>query len=290
MTPVVDLHLTAVLWVGVVAASVGLALVAFGTVASEDSVLRRAWNARASADDAVLRFVRAPIDGHVFVALQLGILIAAAVAALVEEDVVLLALGAGMVLLMRVVLSRRRAQRVATIEAQLDTWLGSLANALRSTPSLGEALAVTTEVIRGPISEEIDHLLKQTKLGLPLDRALLEFSDRIASPLLTSALAALLVGRQTGGDLPVILQETAAGLREMARLQGVLDAKTSESRMQAYVMLGIPFVVLFAIHRIDTTWLEPLSSTSVGLIASGVAAALWLGAVILARRILDVSM
>lgn len=290
MTTVADGSLTLVFWLGVLSASVGVALVAFGTVASEDSVLRRAWNVRAAADGATLRFVRAPIGGHAFVAIQLGVAVGGGILALVQEDVVLIALAAGVLLLMRTVLGRRRRQRIATIEAQLDTWLGSLSNALRSTPSLGEALAVTTEVIRGPISEEIDTLLKQTKVGLALDRALLEFSDRIGSPLVTSALAALLVGRQTGGDLPSILQETSAGLREMARLQGVLDAKTSESRMQAYVMLAIPFVVLFAIHRIDSSWLAPLSGTSVGLIASGAAAALWLGAVILARRILDVSM
>jgi tight adherence protein B len=290
MTTVAEGTLPLVFWLGVVCASVGLALVAFGTVASEDSVLRRAWNERAARDGAILRFVRAPIGGHAFLAIQLGILVLGAVGALVEEDVVLLALALGVLLLIRTVLGRRRQQRVTTIEGQLDTWLGSLSNALRSTPSLGEALAVTTEVIRGPISEEIDTLLKQTKVGLALDRALLEFSDRIGSPLVTSALAALLVGRQTGGDLPTILQETSAGLREMARLQGVLDAKTSESRMQAYVMLAIPFVVLFAIHRIDSSWLEPLSSTTVGLLASGGAAVLWLSAVILARRILDVSM
>ena len=67
--------------------------------------------------------------------------------------------------LARVMLARRRAQRIATIEGQLETWLGSLANALRSTPSLGEALGVTTDVVRGPIAEEVDTLLKQTRLG-----------------------------------------------------------------------------------------------------------------------------
>lgn len=278
------------LWAGVIAASVGLALVVFGTLTGGDSAPRRAWRQRAAADDADLRFVRAGIGGNAFLALQVLSVMGGAIAALLQRDATLAALGVGAVLLARATLARRRRQRIAKIEAQLETWLGSLANALRSTPSLGEALAVTTEVVRGPIGEEVDHLLKQTRLGLPLDRALLELSDRIASPLVTSALAALLVGRQTGGDIPTILEETSAGLREMTRLQGVLDAKTSESRMQAYVMLAIPFVVLFAIHRIDSAWLEPLSSTSLGLISTTIAAALWLSAVILARRILDVSL
>ncbi|UJR79096.1 type II secretion system F family protein [Sandaracinus amylolyticus] len=277
------------LWIGVIASSIGLALFVGGTIAGGDSPLRRAWNERAAKDDAELRFVRARIGGDAYLALQVLAMVAGAIGAAVQ-DALWLAIAICGVVLARVMLARRRAQRIATIEGQLETWLGSLANALRSTPSLGEALAVTTDVVRGPIAEEVDTLLKQTRLGLPLDRALLDFSDRIASPLVTSALAALLVGRQTGGDLPAILEETSAGLREMTRLQGVLDAKTSESRMQAYVMLAIPFVVLFAIHRIDSAWLEPLSSTTVGLLATLVAAGLWLAAVVLARRILDVSL
>src|SRR5690606_12275491 len=194
------------LWAGVIAASVGLALVVFGTLTGGDSAPRRAWRQRAAADDADLRFVRAGIGGNAFLALQVLSVMGGAIAALLQRDATLAALGVGAVLLARATLARRRRQRIAKIEAQLETWLGSLANALRSTPSLGEALAVTTEVVRGPIGEEVDHLLKQTRLGLPLDRALLELSDRIASPLVTSALAALLVGRQTGGDIPTILE------------------------------------------------------------------------------------
>ena len=102
------------------------------------------------------------------------------------------------------------------------------------------------------------------------------------------ALAALIVGRQTGGNVSAILEESAAGLREMTRLQGALDAKTSESRMQVMVMLGIPFAVVLAIHQIDPEWLEPLSSSSMGIVASAIAAGLWLAAVVLALRILDV--
>jgi tight adherence protein B len=290
MGTVVGGEMTLLLWAGIAAASFGVALFVGGTIAGEDTMLRRAWSARAAQDDANLKFVRAGISGNVFLVLQLLAVVIGSVVSVFQEDPSIFAIAVGLVVLSRVMLQRRRAQRIATIEAHLDTWLGSLSNALRSTPSLGEALAVTTEVVRGPIAEEIDLVLKQTKLGLALDRALLDFADRIGSPLVTSALAALFVGRQTGGDLPAILNETSAGLREMHRLQGVLDAKTSDSRMQAYVMLGIPFAVLLAIHRIDPGWLEPLSTTTTGILASAIAAGLWLGAVILARRILDVSM
>jgi len=275
---------------GVIALALGLGLVVYGTMRDPESGLLRAWSRRLARDDADLRFVRAGVSARVFLGAQVALVAGGALAAILLEDVTIVAIGAAVVLVMRLLIARQRRRRIAAIEAQLDTWLASLANAVRSTPSLGDALAVTTEVVRGPIAEETDILLKQTRLGLPLDRALLDLADRIGSPLLASALAALIVGRQTGGNVSAILEESAAGLREMTRLQGALDAKTSESRMQVMVMLGIPFAVVLAIHQIDPGWLEPLSSTSMGIVASAIAAGLWLAAVVLARRILDVSL
>lgn len=278
------------LWLGISAASVGFGLLVVGMVLDPRSAVRLAYAARLERDDADLRFVRAGVSAHVFLGGQVFVVIAATLLAIAQEDPVLLAIALGAVVITRLLVQRARQRRIAAIEEQLDTWLGSLANAVRSTPSLGDALAVTTEIVRGPMAEETDILLKQTRLGLPLDRALLDLADRIGSPLVASALAALIVGRETGGNVSAILEESAAGLREMTRLQGMLDAKTSESRMQVIVMLAIPFFVVLAIHQIDPAWLEPLSGSSMGILASAIAAGLWLAAVVLARRILDVSL
>ena len=98
----------------------------------------------------------------------------------------------------------------------------------------------------------------------------------------------VLVGRQTGGDLPKILEESSATLREMARLEGVVRTKTAEGKTQAYVLGVIPFVLIGAIHMVDEHWLEPLGSTTLGFAIIGTAAVLWVAAILLARRILAV--
>ncbi|MBD3671408.1 MAG: hypothetical protein HUJ29_11595, partial [Gammaproteobacteria bacterium] len=85
-----------------------------------------------------------------------------------------------------------------------------------------------------------------------------------------------------------IMEESAATLREMARLEGVVRTKTAEGKTQAYVLGVIPFVLIGAIHMVDEHWLDPLGSSTLGFAIISVAAVLWITAILLARKILAV--
>ena len=172
----------------------------------------------------------------------------------------------------------------------LSGWLVMLGNAIHATPSLGEGIASSAELVGGPLGEELDIVVKETRLGTSLDEALLAFARRLDSHLVSGAVAALVIARQTGGELGPVLAETASSLRELQRLEGVLRAKTAEARAQAYVMLAIPFVVVGAIYAVDPGWLEPLGSTTLGYAVVAGATALWVGAVLFARAVLAVDL
>jgi tight adherence protein B len=178
------------------------------------------------------------------------------------------------------------AQRVERLEKQLDAWLTCLSNALRASPSLGEALATSAALLRPPMSDELDLLLKEARLGVSIDQALLHMAARVGSRSLWGAVATLLVGRETGGDMSRILEDSAASLREMSRLDGVVRAKTAEGRSQAYVLAGVPFLLLGAIQALDPHWLEPLGESMIGFLILGAASALWVLGFLTARRIL----
>ena len=181
-------------------------------------------------------------------------------------------------------------KRVARCEEQLSGWLVMFANSLRATPSMGEGLASSAELVGGPLGEELDIVVKEGRLGTSMDEALLAFARRLDSQLVSGAVAALVIARQTGGDLGPVLEETAGSLREMQRLEGVLRAKTAEARAQAYIMLAIPFVVVGAIYWVDPAWLEPLGNTPMGYAITAGATGLWVGAVLFARAVLAVDM
>lgn len=266
----------------------GLATAGVLTVLDPDSLVRKKWAEYTHALEKMCRFLLIKRTGAEIARMQLaGVSLTPALAFFLDDWIFLL-LAPPIALAPYYLLQQRCVERVQRIEEQLDSWLLLCANALKASPSLGEAIANSGKLMRPPMEEELDLCLKELKLGTPLDQAVLNMSARIGSMSVSSALATILVGRQTGGDLPRILEESAATLREMARLEGVVRTKTAEGKTQAYVLGVIPFVLIGAIHMVDENWLKPLGETTMGFLVIGIAAMLWVGAIFLARRILAV--
>ncbi len=164
-----------------------------------------------------------------------------------------------------------RHKRQEKIEQQLDTFLLALANALKASPSLGDALNATSTLLRAPMKEELELTVKENQLGVPLDQALLNMARRVGSRAFSGALTTVLIGRQTGGDLSRILETSAATLREMARLEGVVRTKTAEGKAQAWVLGVIPPLLVALLNWMDPLWLQPLSSGIIGYIIVAIA-------------------
>jgi tight adherence protein B len=275
-------------WAGLllVAGAIFAAVYFFAT--ATDTPAHRAFKKYAAELEKQCRLLYYKTTGEEIAKKQLwGVLAALAAAALLQEPlfVGVAVLGA---ILPRLYLSDQISKRRQRIEQQLDPFLTTLANALKVSPSLGDALATTANLMRAPIKEDLEFVLKEYHLGTPLDQALLNMSHRIDSRSFNSALTTILIGRQTGGDLPKILERSAATLREMARLEGVVRTKTAEGKSQAYVLGVIPFFIVMAINFVDPGWFTPLTSNFIGYIVMGAAGALWVAGVLAARKILDV--
>jgi tight adherence protein B len=278
-------------WIGF--AAIGLIALA-GTVAlmivsldPTSGVRRRLGKYEASLDKEI-GFLLYRTTGEKIARIQIAIVTAILVGSFLIDDIYFLALVPFVVITPIAVLQRRRDKRIAAIELQLDGWLMVLSNALKAAPSLGEALATSQSLSRPPMSEEVDLVLKEVRLGNPTDQALLHMAARCNSRTLWGAVATLLVSRQTGGDVSRILEDSADTLREMARLEGVVKTKTADGRAQAYVLGVLPVFLLAAIHFVDPHWLSALGSNALGYLITIAAATLWILGFLSARRILAV--
>jgi tight adherence protein B len=161
-------------------------------------------------------------------------------------------------------IERQESQRKKALEEQLDATLQSLANTILVTQNLEDAFATVAQHFDPPISQEADVLVKQVRLGTPMDEALRQLSQRCRSRNIDAIVTALTVGRQTGGELPKVLETTASVLRETMRVEGVMEAKTSEGKAQVVVMGLLPFVFGGALQVIDPEWMAPLFHDPVG--------------------------
>lgn len=275
-------------WVGLVLSVGGIVAAATILALDPSSLVRRRWAQYIAHLDREVRFQLLKTSGRRIALGQAGFCGAMMVATVLSGDTIFLLLAIPGIFLPSLYLTNKHAERVRLLEESLDSWLLMLANALKASPSLGEAIQSSAKLMRAPMSEELDLVIKEMKLGTPLDQAVLNMSTRIKSRVISSSLATILVGRQTGGDLPQILEQSAATLREMQRLEGVVRTKTAEGKMQAVVLAAIPFVLLLALHQVDNQWLLPLFETTIGWIVLTIATIFWAAAILLARRILTV--
>ncbi len=280
-------HAWALGCLGAVVASISAAFIVRGALgAGVNSPLLRPWIRAQPRLQSELRFVRASLSPGQLQLLQL-ILFFCAVYVLCKD--IWWGLGASiLIFLPSLWLKSARTSRVVRIEAQIEGWLGTLARALEATPSLGDALEVSSGMCDAPLSEELAVIVNEVHLGRPLERALRAWSERVGSRTLDLALSTIHVGQKTGGGLGGVLQSAADSLREMERLEGVLRTKTAEGRAQAVVISVIPVPLYFAVHLGDPQFFQPLETTGLGHILLVVAASLWMAAIFFARKILAV--
>ena len=188
------------------------------------------------------------------------------------------------------VLDRLRAQRIEAIEDQIDGFLLALANALKTTASIGDGLRSVHAVIRPPLRDDLGLVLKEMRVGSALDQALLVLAQRVGSRQFDMALSTILIGRQVGGNLPRILEASAASFREMARLEGVVRTKTAEGRFQLIVLALFPFFIAAGLETISPGYFEPLQEGVIGPFLLLVAGICWAASIVVARKILAVDL
>ena len=200
-------------------------------------------------------------------------------------------LGAALVALLppRALAFAERRQRRA-IDAQLDGALTTLVNALRARPSATAALASACPLFPAPLRPQVEFGLSQMRVGSSLEEALLDMGQRVRSQALDAAISSLLLGQKVGGRLPDILENMGATLREMARLDGVLRTKTSDARMQLQALALLPVALVLGLTAFRPQHFDPLLGSAPGMIVIVVSVGLWLGALLLARRVLAVSL
>lgn len=275
-------------WSGMALIAVGLLIASFALIADPQSMLRRYWVRYLAHLDRKLRsmFIWTPAKYIAWGQLAAGFLV---LVAYVTVDLPLWYIWLVLIALSPYYyIERMRRKRVEMIEEQLDGFLVGLANALKSIPSISSAFVSVQPILRAPIRDEVELAIKEMRVGSTLEQALLNMASRVGSRQLDSALSAIVIGRQIGGNLPHILETTANTLREMARLEGVVKTKTAEGKAQMWVMAAFPFLMIVALDMVSEGYFAPLQQSVAGYIIAFFAGAFWLASLLVARKVLSV--
>jgi tight adherence protein B len=157
-----------------------------------------------------------------------------------------------------------RSRRIAAFNRELPETIDLISRAVKAGHSVAVAFEIAATDARQPVKSEMAVLTGQLRFGLPQEEALKNMSDRIPSQDLRFLVTAILVQKQTGGNLPQILERTTHMIRERMRVNGELKVKTAQGRLSASVLVLLPIGLAVAMKFLDPGWLEPLVTEQVG--------------------------
>lgn len=149
----------------------------------------------------------------------------------------------GLVTLPTMELRRRRARRLSLFEQQLPEALSMLSRALRAGMPFADALKITGSEMPDPVGAELRATFTDINYGIGMRDGLLNLSARIPSISLSAVVTAVLVQRETGGNLAEILDKIGAVVRSRFRLQRRVKTLSAEGRMSAWVLALVPFLL-----------------------------------------------
>jgi tight adherence protein B len=160
-----------------------------------------------------------------------------------------------------------KRQRHSAFRAQLPDAIMVIASALRAGNGFTLALNHVAEELAAPISQEIELVLRECKLGSTLNESLISLETRFPSEEVRLFNAAIQISQKTGGNLSETLETLAGAIRSKMQIEGKLAALTSQGKMQGMIVGLLPFAVLFMVMAIEPDLVKPLFSTSAGWMA-----------------------
>jgi tight adherence protein B len=213
--------------------------------------------AQAYPETTLVRFLAIAASGAIFTFTLMLLLTTSVFPALLA--------GAGAAYLPFFLLGARRSRRQKALASQLPEALDFLSRALKAGHSLSTGLQMMADELPKPLSEEFRQCYDQHSLGQSLDDSLKDMSSRIESTDFAFFVTAVLIQRQTGGDLSEVLRNISGMIRQRVRLQQQVKAKTAEGRFTGYIMVGFPVIMFFIASTLNPEYAQILLHTTAGL-------------------------
>ena len=180
----------------------------------------------------------------------------------------------------------KRSRRMAAFERQFPEVIDLLARSVRAGHSFTSGMEIVATDLPEPVATEFRTTFDEQRFGLPLRDALFGLCNRV--PLIDVRLfvIALLVQKETGGNLVEILENLSHVIRERFRIAGEVRIRTAQGRLTAAILLALPIGMLLILRVIAVDYVSVLFTTDLGrmlLIGAGVMQVL--GAIVIWRII-----
>ncbi|MFQ5429925.1 MAG: type II secretion system F family protein [Phycisphaerae bacterium] len=183
-------------------------------------------------------------------------------------------IGVSGIVLPLVVIFVKRKIRLNRFMNQLPDVFELMSQGLRAGHSLANAILLIGQQMQDPVRSEFARVFHEQNLGIKIEDALQSMAKRVGLMDVNFFVTAVVIQRQTGGDLAEVLDNISGVIRERIKLFGMVKALTAEGRLSGWVLLALPIVVFILELVVNPDYANKLIDTEIGrymLIGGGVA-------------------
>lgn len=181
-----------------------------------------------------------------------------------------------------------RKRRIKKFNVQLVDALQAMANAFKAGLTFPQAIEHVAREAQPPLAQEFGLFVKEIKLGVPLEEALINMGRRVGSDDLELVVVATNIARQLGGNMAEMFETISSVIRERFRLEGKIDALTSQGKLQGWVVAAMPALIGMVLNYMRPDLMEPMLDHWFGYVLVTVIALMELMGIFIIRRIVNI--
>jgi tight adherence protein B len=186
------------------------------------------------------------------------------------------------------VVAIQRKRRLKAFEKIFPEAIDLLGRAVRAGHSFSTGLEMITTELSDPVAGEFRTTFEEQNFGLPLRDALLNLSERIPLIDVQFFVTAVLIQKETGGNLAEILDNLAHVVRERFRILGEVKIKTAQGRLTAAILIALPPTMAIILRAVNPNYMKPLFYDPLGPFVIGLAAFLQIVGTIMLWKIVNI--
>jgi tight adherence protein B len=181
-----------------------------------------------------------------------------------------------------------RKRRIKKFNVQLVDALQAMANAFKAGLTFPQAIEHVAREAMPPLSQEFGLFVKEVKLGVPLEEALINMGRRVGSDDLELVVVSTNIARQLGGNMAEMFETISTVIRERFRLEGKIDALTSQGKLQGWIVAAMPGVLGMVLNYMRPDLMEPMMNHLFGWILVLIIAIMEVMGILIIRRIVNI--
>src|SRR5450755_1260646 len=160
--------------------------------------------------------------------------------------------------------SYRRGKRFQKFEELFPEAIDTLARAVRAGHAFTTALELIANEVAEPVSSEIRKLFEEQKFGMPVRDALVNLAERVPLVDVKFFVTAVMLQRETGGNLAEILDNLSYVIRERFKIMRQVRVHTAQGRMTMMLLMGLPPIIVITMQAMNPSFIRPLFDDPIG--------------------------